>query len=99
MSSGKKRVGGVGGEEKKAAFRGNENSGLFQLFHPLPLPLSHLERSTKAVWNKKYTDADCEERQLPPLLKCTQPHRNRFPPKNEILLKYYHPLPCCGGPF
>lgn len=47
-------MGGVwGGEEKKAAFRGNENSGLFQLFHPLPL--SHLERSTKAVWNKKNT--------------------------------------------
>lgn len=39
----------MGGEEKKAAFRGNENSGLFQLFHPLPLPLSHIERSTKAV--------------------------------------------------
>lgn len=48
----RKEMGGwSGGGEKKAAFRGNENSGLFQLFHPLPLPLLRIGGSTKAVWN------------------------------------------------
>lgn len=55
--SGKKEV----GEEKKAAFRGNENSGLFQRRAVVSVFLVAYTKSTKGVWVYKYIDREYKD--------------------------------------